>query len=310
MNASEHGRPAGAGFSGAVGLVLARPARLLGIEPFFMEFIAGIEERLAERDLSVLLHVVATQEAEIAAYRRWAERRLVDTVVVVNRTVDDRRLPVLRELGLPAVLVGAGSDATGDAAADATSDAGGGPAMPAVRTDDAGPVREALAHLLDLGHRRIARVSGPANLLHTRARTAALVEGCREAGIEPVVVEGDYSEEAGAKLTTALLRRPEPPTAILYDNDVMAVAGLGAAKEMGVAVPDRLSLIAWDDSTMCRLASPPLTTMSVDVHQYGVLVAESVLELIDGVPVAERWSPAARCVPRGSTARCGVPFTA
>ncbi|GAA2435822.1 substrate-binding domain-containing protein [Streptomyces macrosporus] len=306
MNVSEHDRTSGAGFSGAVGLVLARPARLLGIEPFFMEFIAGIEERLAERGLSVLLHVVATQEAEIDAYRRWAAQGLVDTVVVVNRTVDDKRLPVLRELGLPAVLVGAGSD---DADGTDAAAGGGGPAMPAVRTDDAGPVREALAHLLDLGHRRIARVSGPANLLHTRARTAALVEGCRAVGVEPVVVEGDYSDEAGAKLTTALLRRPEPPTAILYDNDVMAVAGLGAAKEMGVAVPERLSLIAWDDSTLCRLASPPLTTMSVDVHQYGVLVAESVLELIDGRPVAERWSPTARCVPRGSTAPCAVPST-
>ncbi|MFH0245384.1 LacI family DNA-binding transcriptional regulator [Streptomyces sp. HK10] len=296
MNASEHTGTAGAGFSGAVGLVLARPARLLGIEPFFMEFIAGIEERLAERGLSLLLHVVADQEAEIAAYRRWAERGLVEAVVVVNRTVGDRRPAVLRELELPAVLVGAGS--------------GDDTPVPAVRTDDAGPVREALAHLLDLGHRRIARVSGPAGLLHTRARTGALVEGCRKAGIEPVVVEGDYSDESGARLTAELLRRPEPPTAILYDNDVMAVAGLGAAKEAGVAVPGRLSLIAWDDSTMCRLASPPLTTMSVDVHQYGVLVAESVLELVDGLPVAERWSPTARCVPRSSTARCAVPSTA
>ncbi|MFD1829392.1 MULTISPECIES: LacI family DNA-binding transcriptional regulator [Streptomyces] len=297
---------AGSGFSGAVGLVLARPARLLGIEPFFMEFIAGIEERLAERGLSVLLHVVADQEAEVAAYRRWAERELVEAVVVVNRTVADRRLPVLRELGLPAVLVGAGDD-LGEPGGT------GGPgsrAMPAVRTDDAGPVREALAHLLDLGHRRIARISGPADLLHTRARTEALVEGCREAGIEPVVVEGDYSGEAGAGLTRELLRGPQPPTAILYDNDVMAVAGLGAARELGVAVPDRLSLIAWDDSTLCRLASPPLTTMSVDVHRYGVLVAESVLELVDGEPVAERWSPTARCVPRGSTARCPVRSTA
>ncbi|WP_240957984.1 LacI family DNA-binding transcriptional regulator [Streptomyces barkulensis] len=296
MDASEHTGTAGAGFSGAAGLVLARPARLLGVEPFFMEFIAGIEERLAERGLSLLLHVVADQEAEITAYRRWAERGLVEAVVVVNRTVDDRRPAVLRELGLPAVLVGAGS--------------GDDTPMPAVRTDDAGPVREALAHLLDLGHRRIARVSGPAGLLHTRARTAALVEGCREAGVEPVVVEGDYSDDSGARLTAELLRRPEPPTAILYDNDVMAVAGLGAAKEMGVAVPERLSLIAWDDSTMCRLASPPLTTMSVDVHQYGVLVAESVLELVDGLPVAERWSPTARCVPRGSTARRAAASTA
>ncbi|GGS32826.1 MULTISPECIES: LacI family DNA-binding transcriptional regulator [Actinokineospora] len=272
--------------TGPVGLVLARPARLLGVEPFFMEFIAGIEERLAERDLSLLLHVVADHEAEIAAYRRWAERDLVAAAIVVNRTVDDPRPDELVAIGLPALLVG--EPAAG---------------LPAVRTDDAGPVRAAAEHLLGLGHRRIARVSGPDTLLHTRARAAALAEACAAAGIEPVTVEGDYSEQSGAKATADLLRADEPPTAILYDNDVMAVAGLGAAKELGVDVPGALSLIAWDDSTLCRLASPGLTTMSVDVHRFGGTVADSVLDLLAGRPVPERWSPAARLDVRGSTAR-------
>jgi DNA-binding LacI/PurR family transcriptional regulator len=278
---------AGQDKAGAVGLVLARPARLLGAEPYFMEFIAGIEERLTERGLSVLLHVVATHDAEIAAYRRWAEHHLVDAVLLVNRTADDPRLAVLREVGLPTVVVGEPSPEL---------------AMPAVRSDDAGAMEEALAHLLELGHRHIARISGPRALLHTRARSAALLAGCHAAGVEPVVLEGDYSEESGAKLTAALLTREQRPTAILYDNDVMAVAGLNAAKEFGVAVPAELSLVAWDDSTLCRLASPALTTMSVDVHQVGTSVAESVLELIDGAAVAERWSPAAALVQRGTSA--------
>ncbi|MEJ3747249.1 substrate-binding domain-containing protein [Actinomycetes bacterium KLBMP 9797] len=268
----------------AVGLVLARPPRLLGAEPFFMEFIAGIEERLAERGQSILLHVVTTQAAEIAAYRRWAENRIVDAVVLVNRAVDDDRPAVLRELGLRAVVAG---EPAGDA--------------PAVRTDDAGAVRAALAHLVALGHRRIARVSGPDSLLHTRSRTEALVAGARAAGIDPVVVEGDYSEESGAKLTALLLDRPDPPTAIIYDNDLMAVAGLNTAKELGLDVPRQLSLIAWDDSSLCRLASPPLTTMSLDVHRFGQLVAESVLDLTDDAPVPDRWCPTATLIPRATT---------
>jgi DNA-binding LacI/PurR family transcriptional regulator len=276
--------------SGAIGLVLARPPRLLGTEPFFMEFIAGIEQHLAEWDLSLLLHVVSTQDGELAAYRRWAAQRMVEATVVVNLVHDDPRPALLRSLGMPAVLVGEPEDDHG---------------FPAVRTDNAGPIREALQVLLDLGHRRIARVTGPRNLLHTQARTEALLAGCREVGVEPLIAEGDYSEESGAKRTTELLSGGEPPTAILYDNDVMALAGLGAAKELGIRVPEQLGIIAWDDSTLCRLATPSLTTMSVDVHQYGVSVAESVLELVDGGPVAERWSPAAKCVPRASTAPLG-----
>nr|MDT0658981.1 substrate-binding domain-containing protein [Micromonospora sp. DSM 115978] len=269
----------------AVGLVLARPPRLLGTEPFFMEFIAGIEECLAERDQSVLLHVVADHTAEIAAYRRWAARRLVDAVVLVNRTVDDARPAVLAELGLPVVVVG---DPAGDA--------------PTVRRDDVGSVRAAVTHLLELGHRRIARVSGPGGLLHTRTRTAALLAAARSAGVDAIVVEGDYSEEAGAKLTASLLSRPEPPSAIVYDNDLMAVAGLNTAKDLDLRVPRDLSLIAWDDSGLCRLSSPPLTTMSLDVHTFGVLVAESVLKLISGEPIAELRCPTETVVSRGTTA--------
>ena len=242
----------------AVGLVLARPSRLLGTEPFFMEFIAGIEERLAEHGRSVLLHVVANHTAEIAAYRRWAQQRLVDAVVLVNPSVDDARPAVLRELDLPVVV-------TGEPAGD----------TPAVRRDDVGSVQAALAHLVGLGHRRIARVSGPDTLLHTRTRTAALLAAANSAAVRAVVVEGDYSEESGAKLTARLLAATEPPTAIIYDNDLMAVAGLHAAKELGRQIPRDLSLIAWDDSSLCRLASPPLTTMGLDVHTFGELVAES-----------------------------------
>ncbi|WP_182876050.1 LacI family DNA-binding transcriptional regulator [Microbispora sp. H10670] len=268
-----------------VGLVLARPPRLLGAEPFFLEFIAGIEELLAEHDRSVLLHVVNTHEAEIAAYRRWADNRMVDAVVLVNRTVEDVRPAVLREIGLPAVVAG---EPEGD--------------TPAVRTDDVGAVREAVAHLSRLGHRRIARVSGPTALIHTRIRTRALLDSMRSASVEPVMLEGDYSEESGAKLTAKLLERPDPPTAIIYDNDLMGVAGLAAAKDLGCDVPRDLSLIAWDDSSMCRLASPPLTTMSLDVHLFGQLVAASLLELVEGGTVTERRCPTATLLPRGTTA--------
>ena len=271
---------------GAVGLVLARPARLLGIEPFFMEFIAGIEETLAERGMSILLHVVPAHDAEVATYRRWAERRLVDAGIVVDFIQDDKRPGVLRELGLPCLLAGFWGESQ----------------FPTVRSDDAGAERAAVGYLLGLGHQRIARVSGPARLVHTQERTAAMRAACRAVGVEPILLEGDYSDAAGAGLTRRLLALAQPPTAIVYDNDVMAVAGLRAAQDLGIVVPDQLSLVAWDDSTLCRLASPALTTMSVDVHEYGVRVARSVFEILDGVPVIERRVPAAQLMVRGTTA--------
>ncbi|GEL95568.1 LacI family DNA-binding transcriptional regulator [Cellulomonas composti] len=268
----------------AVGLVLARPSRLLGIEPFFAELISGIEERLSGDDRSLLLHVVPDHTAEIAAYRRWSTGG-VDAVVVVNVESHDSRLDALAGLGLPAVVVG-------------------GPTRDArfanVWIDNGGAMRDAVRALVDLGHTRLARVSGPASLAHTRTRTEAFLEQCAERGARGTVVEGDYQEESGARATRELLTSADRPTAIVYDNDVMAVAGLQTATDLGFAVPQDVSLLAWDDSALCRLSRPPLSAMSLDVHAMGEQVADGVLALLAGERVSVT-APAPRLVTRGST---------
>ncbi len=277
--------------SDAIGLVLARPARMLGLEPFFMELIGGIEERLSTDGRSLLLHVVPDHDAEIRAYRRWGEGGLVDAVVLVNIVQADPRLTVLRELAIPTVVVG-GPDRALEGVAH-------------VWIDNGQAMRDAVGYLVGLGHTTVGRVSGPATLTHTQVRTAAFLEECESLGARAVVVEGDYGEESGTRATRALLGRGNgnAPSAIVYDNDVMAVAGLGVAHELGLGVPKDVSLLAWDDSALCRLAHPPLSAMSLDVHAMGVQVADSVLNLLaSGHPTAST-APLPRLVARGSTAR-------
>ncbi|WP_082660051.1 LacI family DNA-binding transcriptional regulator [Cellulomonas sp. B6] len=273
----------------AIGLVLARPARMLGLEPFFMELIGGIEETLSSDDRSLLLHVVPDHDAEIAAYRRWGQGGLVDAVVLVNLVVDDPRLDVLRTLGIPTVVVG-GPGRTIDGVAH-------------VWMDNAQAMRDAVGYLVDLGHVVIGRVSGPATLAHTRSRTDAFLSECHARGARGVVVEGDYGEASGTRAARTLLGRNDPPSALVFDNDVMAVAGLGVAHELGLAVPRDVSLLAWDDSALCRLSHPPLTAMSLDVHAMGVQVADSVLNLLASGRPTTSSAPLPRLVARGSTAR-------
>lgn len=285
------GRPAPAARHGAVGMVRTASRRVVGVEPFFMEFIAGAEEVLAVHDLSVLLAVVADEDAERRTYERWAAAELVDAVMVVNVREDDDRPALLAEHGIPAVVVGRW---------DAE------PPLPSVRADDVAAMVEAAAYLLDLGHRTIAHVTGPAAYLHTQARVRALADACSAFGIEPVTVEGDYSDDAGEQITRDLLARTPRPTAIVYDNDVMAVAGLHVAHDLDVAVPAELSVLGWDDSRLCRLTQPPLSTMSLDVHEMGRLVGAAVLETIEGRPPAGDPVVTARLIVRGST---GAPPT-
>ena len=277
----------------AIGLVLARPARMLGLEPFFMELIGGIEETLSTDDRSLLLHVVPDHEAEIAAYRRWGPGHLVDAVVLVNLVVDDPRLAVLRELAIPTVVVGGPERALSGAAH--------------VWIDNSQAMRDAVGYLVDLGHTTIGRVSGPAALAHTRSRTEAFLAECRARDAHGVVVEGDYGQESGTRAARTLLGRNDPPSALVFDNDVMALAALGVANELGLSVPGDVSLLAWDDSPLCQATYPRLSALSHDVTSFGAHVARRLFDRIDGAQGGSFLDSTPTLRPRGTTARHAEP---
>lgn len=147
----------------------------------------------------------------------------------------------------------------------------------------------------------LARVGGPHVLAHTSARSDAFREECDARSIVGAIIEGDYTEENGRHAARSLLGRPETPTAIVFDNDIMALAALPVAQEMGISVPSHLSLPAWDDSAMCRLASPPLSAMMIDVHGMGQLTGTCVLNTLAGGPPRSHGAPLPRLTARGST---------
>jgi len=272
----------------AVGLAVCRPARTLGIEPFFMELISGLEVELSARSFALTLQVVANSDAEIALYRRWWAERRVDGVILVDLRVNDRRVPVLEELGLPAVVIG-NPRGTGNLAG--------------VWSDDAGALTDTVEYLVALGHRRITRVTGLSDLLHTAIRDEAFAAVCKRLDLsQATTVPADYTGEESARITRRLLSSGDRPTAIIYDNDIMAVAGLAVAQEMGVAVPAELSIVAWDDSPLCELVHPAMTAVSRDIPGYGAHAARQLFAAINGEPVADFQDQTPRLVPRGSTA--------
>jgi DNA-binding LacI/PurR family transcriptional regulator len=272
-----------------IGLVLCRPARLLGLEPFYMEFISGVESVLAEHSCSLLLRLVSSLEEEIALQETWWRERQIAGSVLVDFHQDDPRIEPVRRLGIPAVAVGHPSLTGG---------------IPSLWTDDATAVADAVRYLAALGHRRIARVGGPAGLGHSAIRARAFDGTLAGLGLAPgAQVPTGFAGEEGARATRSLLLRPERPTAIVYDNDIMAVAGLGVAAEMGIAVPDELSLLAWDDSQLCRLTHPTLSAMSHDVHGFGAEAARELFAVVEGREVTPRAIRTPALTPRASTAQ-------
>jgi LacI family transcriptional regulator, repressor for deo operon, udp, cdd, tsx, nupC, and nupG len=272
----------------AVGLVLARPARVLRADAFFPAFISGLESALSEHGHALLLQVA--EHDDEAAYRRLAAGGRVDGVLVTDLQVGDRRPALLEELGLPAVIVG---PHLGD---------GFGPRQSALGVDDVPGVTATVQHLASLGHTRVAHVSGPLAMVHGLSRRDAWAHAVAAAGLPAgPLVEGDFSAESGAAAMRALLHPDEPATAVVFANDVMAMAGLSVAQARGVAVPEQLSVTGYDDTEIAAHLQPPLTTVAIDVVAWGKAAALRLLELIDGRAPTPVDLPPARLVVRGST---------
>ncbi|MEV5412759.1 LacI family DNA-binding transcriptional regulator [Thermopolyspora sp. NPDC052614] len=277
--------------AGAVGMVIARPARTLGVEPFFAQLLSGLQAGLSARSVALELMLVEDTDAEIEVYRRWASEHRVDGFVLVDLKVRDPRIPVVEELGVPAVVLG-GPGRHGSLAS--------------VWADDREAMLSIADYLAALGHTRVAHVSGLPAFQHTRRRVRALRDAARRLGLAEVTsLPTDFSDAQGAAATRALLSRPRPerPTAIVYDSDLMAVAGLGVATEMGVPVPRELSIVAFDDSVLTRIVHPALTALTRDTFALGHEVADAMLDLVaDPARRTDRKTPTPRLTVRESTA--------
>jgi DNA-binding LacI/PurR family transcriptional regulator len=270
------------------GVVRRRAPGHRGLDPFYTELLGGVERVLDQAGAHIVLHIVASLDEELATYRRWSERRMVEAVMLSDLVEDDPRVDACAGLGLPAVLVGGGPR----------------PGHVVINVDNQRSMRDAVRFLVDLGHRTLGRVAGPPTLLHTQARTAAFDAVAAELGVDGWSVTGDYGADSGAERALALLAEHPAITALVFDNDVMAVAALDAVRSLGRAVPGDLSILAWDDSPDCQLAEPSLSVVARDVRAIGSLVGAALLEHSEG---DDRFAPPAVIVQRASTARLDRP---
>ena len=273
--------------SGTIGLVIPGPARRIGVEPYFAELVEGIEEVLHPVGYSVLVLVAADRASELAAYRRWAADDGVEGVVVVDLVEGDARPALLESLELPHVLAAHLDDPRA-----CTSEV----------ADDAQRIGAAIEFLAGIGHRRIGHVSGPAHLVHTAERSATIQEVARLLDLDVRTAEADYTATAGTSAVASLLDVADPPTAVIFDNDVMAVAALEFLTGSGISVPGDVSLMSADDSPLCELTVPPLSAMSLDVHHRGERLGTAVLALLAGGDARQPPSPPSQVLVRETTA--------
>ena len=273
--------------TGSVGVVLSRPPDELRSDPLVVQWLSGVEAALAQHGLSLQLALTPDQDAELLTYRRWWAERRIDGMIVTDLRACDPRPQLLRELGIPAVVVG-DHERFGNVAV--------------LRHIEREEVHAVVDHLASLGHRRIGHVQGGPDLQHTQNRSAALRGRVRERlGTDLVKAEADSTESGGVRASWRLLAADPPPTAIVYDSAVMAVATVARSAELKARVPDELAVLSWQDSMLCRVVTPQVTALAQDDEQHAEAAVHLLLELIETGTADDLELPPRVLVPRAST---------
>ena len=260
-----------------------------------MEVVRGVENVAREEGLSLVLSESA---GRLTPGQTWVDGVLARRpagVILVLSDLDAAQRAQLNSRSIPFVVV------------DPAGDPGDG--IPSVGATNWQGGLAATRHLTALGHRRIGVVAGPSRLMCSRARTDGYRAALETSGlpIDPALVrEGEFGHEDGYTAGLELLRLPDPPTAIFAGNDLQALGVYEAARELGLRIPEDLSVVGFDDLPLTRWIGPPLTTVRQPLIEMAETAARLVLDLGRGrQPATTRVDLATSLVVRSSTAPPG-----
>jgi len=238
--------------------------------PFFAEIARGVSDVAHAQGYGVLLCTTEGNLSREAEYLRFLRRKRVDGLILSAVTIDDPNLSEFLNGSIPFVLVSRlvkGLDA------------------PFVVGDDKTGARLAVEHLIQLGHKRIAFIGGPANVQSSRDRMETYQKVLKEHGLKAYTkwaVFADFTQAAGRKAAQKMLRGRIRPTAIFAANDVIALGVMEAAEDLGLSIPQDLSLVGYDDISYAALPRIQLTTVAQPTYEMGRIAAEYLLAICEG----------------------------
>ena len=271
-------------------------ARILGLvisdigNPFFTAVARGAEDVAQQHGYSLVLsNTDESPEREAASLSVMAAERAAG-IIIATTNENGTALRKFRDLGMAIVAIDRHI-------ADFPTDS--------VVVDNESAAYEAVAHLVRLGHRRIAIVGGPSDADTARERQRGYERALREARIPidlDLVCRGDFREAAGLTMTRCLLDLPEPPSAIFAVNNLTTIGVLGAVRERNVAMPSDISIVGFDDIPTGELLDPLLTVVQQPTYRVGARAANLLIRrLREPTAAIQEVVLAASLTVRGST---------
>jgi LacI family transcriptional regulator len=238
--------------------------------PYFAELIRWIEDTAFELGYHIILCNAHGGAQKQTAYLRLLMEKRIDGLVLVASGADDDQDLLLRHESVPIIQLER--------------------ALPGLDADlvlagQEEGAYQATRHLIELGHRDIACVSGPADLPRSRERVGGFLQAMRDAGLAVpagAVLHAEFTSAGGYAAFGSLLAQPRRPSAVFVTSDLMAIGALCAAGNAGVRVPDEMSLVGYDDIGAACYSSPPLTTIAPPKREMARRAITQLIERIRG----------------------------
>jgi LacI family transcriptional regulator len=234
--------------------------------PFFTAVVRGAEDQAQLAGYSVVL---ANADEDVAKETRYLE---VAAAGVLLSPASPRRtsIDVLVEQGIPVVTIDRRLIAA---------------PVDSVTIDNHSAARKAGQHLIAQGCRRVGLVAGPVQTTTGASRLAGYRAALRAAGrtVDPsLVAYADFRAEGGYAATRRLLQQRQPPDGLLFSNNLMTIGGLKAIAEAGLAIPDDIAIVGFDDAIWTTALRPPLTVVAQPTYEIGLTAAQLLLRRIEG----------------------------
>ena len=250
-----------------LGIVIPQAVNTVFSDPYFSRVLHGIADAANDQQYHLFLAMIPPDQ-EDDFYRRSLRSQMLEGVLIVSAFLDNTVIPRLHRDGVPFVVIGRH------------------PSISEVNYVDVDNVHGALMaveHLLRLGRRRIATITGRMNMVAGVDRLEGYKTALRRNGHlvdDGLIVEGDFTEAGGYLAMQQLLK--QEPDAVFAANDLTAIGALRALHEANRRVPEDIAIVGFDDAQVAAYSTPPLTTVRQPIYKLGRTAAELLFRLLDG----------------------------
>lgn len=252
-----------------IGIVIPSSGDVVFQNPFFPSVLQGISEGAREKNYALHMTTGKLEKETFEAVINMVQGKRVDGMILLNSKVEDKVISYLRKIDFPFVIIGKPSKHLEE--------------ITHVDNDNVRAMREATEYLIDLGHRDIAFIGGSLELMVTVDRLNGYKQALKNANIplkSEYILHEEFLREGGQEAVVELMALEKRPTSLVVVDDLMALGVLSTLHELGIKVPEEISVVSFNNVLLSELSNPPLTSMDINIFDLGYQGSRNLIQKI------------------------------